>query len=218
MIITISHQKGGVGKSTIAFNLAVELSRKYKDVKVIDLDVQQTLTQANIIRKNSGLRELKIKRLLDEDEFIENLKKAKDDEIVIVDSGGFDSALNRIAIVAADILITPVTDKTFDLLGLQKFEEILRELSQIEKRDIKSYVLLNNINPKIKKFDELKDFIENSKHFKILNSVIRSRVAFSNSVAEGKSVKEFKEDSKAAKEIEGFIEELLNLWYIKYIS
>ena len=211
MIITISHQKGGVGKSTIAFNLAVELSRKYKDVKVIDLDVQQTLTQANIIRKNSGLRELKIKRLLDEDEFIENLKKAKDDEIVIVDSGGFDSALNRIAIVAADILITPVTDKTFDLLGLQKFEEILRELSQIEKRDIKSYVLLNNINPKIKKFDELKDFIENSKHFKILNSVIRSRVAFSNSVAEGKSVKEFKEDSKAAKEIEGFIEELLNL-------
>ncbi len=211
MIITISHQKGGVGKSTIAFNLAVELSRKYKDVKVIDLDVQQTLTQANIIRKNSGLRELRIKRLLDEDEFIENLKKAKDDEIVIVDSGGFDSALNRIAIVAADILITPVTDKTFDLLGLQKFEEILRELSQIEKRDIKSYVLLNNINPKIKKFDELKDFIENSKHFKILNSVIRSRVAFSNSVAEGKSVKEFKADSKAAKEIEGFIEELLNL-------
>ena len=53
MIIAISHQKGGVGKSTIAYNLSVELSKKYT-VNVVDLDVQQTITACNVIRSKFG--------------------------------------------------------------------------------------------------------------------------------------------------------------------
>jgi len=34
MIITFAHQKGGVGKSTLAFNTAVELSKEYKVVVI----------------------------------------------------------------------------------------------------------------------------------------------------------------------------------------
>ena len=53
MIIAISHQKGGVGKSTIAFNLAVWLSKSYK-IEVIDLDVQNTITHINKIREKNN--------------------------------------------------------------------------------------------------------------------------------------------------------------------
>ena len=42
-IIALVCTKGGVGKSTIAFNLAVELSKKAA-VSVIDLDYQKSLT------------------------------------------------------------------------------------------------------------------------------------------------------------------------------
>ena len=42
-IITIAHQKGGTGKSTISLNIAVELNNKY-NLKIIDLDYQKSLT------------------------------------------------------------------------------------------------------------------------------------------------------------------------------
>jgi chromosome partitioning protein len=210
MIITISHQKGGVGKSTIAFNLAIELSKKF-ETSLIDLDVQKTLTHANNIRFNNDLKALKILDFKNDDDLILFLEKKHDDEIIIIDSGGFDSSLNRVVIIGADIILTPVTDKVFDLLGLQKYEEILEELSLIEKRNIISYVFLNNINPRVKKFDELTKFITKSKNFEILNTILRTRVDFSNSSAEGKSVIEYKPKSKASIEINSFINELLEI-------
>ena len=48
--IVIAHQKGGVGKSTIATNLAVELAKKIQ-ISVIDLDTQKSTSYFNSLRK-----------------------------------------------------------------------------------------------------------------------------------------------------------------------
>ena len=74
MIITISHQKGGVGKSTITFNLAVQLMKKHNNVEIIDLDVQNTVTHLNTIRKNNNLNKTKIVYIKDEKEFKSYIK------------------------------------------------------------------------------------------------------------------------------------------------
>ena len=42
-VIAVIQQKGGVGKSTITANVAGELVRKGRTVKVLDLDPQQSL-------------------------------------------------------------------------------------------------------------------------------------------------------------------------------
>jgi len=80
MIIDISHQKGGVGKSTIAFNLALSLASYYK-VEVIDLDVQNTITHTNKIRKENKLKKLKILYMSTEKEFRKYIKDDNDKKI-----------------------------------------------------------------------------------------------------------------------------------------
>lgn len=207
MIITLSHQKGGVGKSTIAWNLAVQFSELFP-TNVIDLDTQQSLTVTNSIRKSQGLPPLNILHFKTADELAHYIASDTDDRLTIIDSGGFDSAFNRIAILGSDLLITPVSDKPFDLMGLQKYEEILKSLSEIQGELIQSHVIFNNLNPALKNYGDLMGFVCASEHFELMFSVLRQRVDIANSIGAGKSIKEFRQFSKADQEFDELIEEI----------
>jgi chromosome partitioning protein len=207
MILAISHQKGGVGKSTIAWNIAVHFS-KLLPTTIIDLDTQQSLTQTNQIRESVGLKPLKIMQISNAGELAQYIEKDSQERLTIIDSGGFDSAFNRVAIVGSDMLITPVSDKPFDLMGLQKYEEILKSLSAIQKETIKTNILFNNLNPAMKNFGDLIEFICSSEHFELMTSVLRQRVDISNSIGAGKSVKEYRIFSKADREFDDLFDEI----------
>jgi len=51
-------------------------------------------------------------------------------ELILIDSGGFDSDLNRIAIIGADLVITPVSNNLIEIYGLEAFKKILQELKE----------------------------------------------------------------------------------------
>ena len=206
-IITIAHQKGGVGKSTIALNLAVELSKKYK-LGVIDLDYQKSLTIFNEHRKENSLKPLDIYSFNNQNNFVNFLRKNQS-EIILIDIGGFDSDLNRTAILAADIIITPVSNSMIEIYGLENFKQILTDLKEIDP-DIKSFVLLNNIDPRASKaIIELQEYIQNnSNYFELLQTIIRRRSDFVKSFELGKSVIEINNKSKASKEIKNLIDNI----------
>lgn len=214
MILTLSHQKGGVGKSTVAWNLAVYFS-KIIDTRIIDLDTQRSLTVTNALRNEQGLRPIKMLHFNTAEELAEYAQNDSEDVLTIIDSGGFDSAYNRVAIIASDLLVTPVSDKPFDLMGLQKYEEILKSLSDIQGETIKTHVLFNNINPAMKRFGDLVEFICLSDHFELLTSVLRQRVDIAHSVGEGKSIKEYRIFSKADQEMDELFEEIKSILNIK---
>lgn len=215
MIISINHQKGGVGKSTIAFNLAVELAKDYK-VEIVDLDVQRTITATQKIRSNNeNLKPLKINCLNNESEFESFFKNKDKDTLYIFDTGGFDSSLNRNAIYFSDLVITPVSDKFNEVSGLMKFKEILEELEEVTKSDMKVHVLLNNINPQIKKFDSIKAFLNSNKEFVLLDSILKTRVDYDKASWLGKSVFEYNRDSKASEEFEALINEIKTILNLK---
>ncbi len=207
MILTVSHQKGGVGKSTIAWNLAVYFS-KLLPTKIIDLDTQQSLTQTNQIRKSLDLEPLNIVSFSSADDLAAYIEKDNAKSLTIIDSGGFDSSFNRIAISGSDLLLTPVSDKPFDLMGLQKYEEILKSLSEIQGELIKTNVIFNDINPSMKNFGDLQAFIHQSKHFELMTSILRQRVDIASSIGVGKSIKEFRVFSKADREFDALFEEI----------
>lgn len=214
MIVTLSHQKGGVGKSTVAWNLAVYFSG-IMETRIVDLDTQRSLTVTNALRHEQGLSPIPMIYFNTAEELAEYAAADSDNVLTIIDSGGFDSAFNRVAIIASDLLITPVSDKPFDLMGLQKYEEILKSLSVIQGETIKTHVLFNNINPAMKRFGDLVDFICTSEHFELMVSILRQRVDIAHSVGEGKSIKEYRIFSKADQEMDELFSEVKSILNIK---
>lgn len=214
-IITLAHQKGGTGKSTLSWNIAIDFSFNYKkygydNFIFVDLDNQESITMTNRLRMQFGQEPLDIVRFTDHErsgleEFINSIS---DETLVLIDSGGYDADLNRLAIIASDYVITPVSSDYMEIFGLQKFKTILEELSAIKGETVKVNVLLNKIDPKLKDFSDIVDFINGIENFELMKTVIRFRSDYKHSIGYGFSVKELDKKSKATDEIKELIKEI----------
>lgn len=205
-VIVVAHQKGGVGKSTIASNIAVELSKFYK-VRVVDLDLQKSLTYFNNLRKSANLTPcdiINVSSLNDLKELINN-----NTGLLIIDAGGYDSDINRVAISGADILITPVSDSGIELVGLLAFRQILRDIRKV-RPDLQAHVLLNKIHTRANaSLNEIFNFVKDNNEFTKFNAILRDRADYKKSFDAGKSVIEY--DNKAVQEMNELINEIKNI-------
>lgn len=207
-IITIAHQKGGVGKSTIASNLAVELSRLYQ-TSVLDLDVQRSLSAFTASR---GDRDPKV-NLLTCPTSTNELMTLMDNHkvgVLLIDTGGFDIDIQRIAMFGADLIITPVGDSPMELHGLSVFAKTISKLREA-RADLKATILLNRVHPFAgKSLDDLmKDILSSAGgEFDAMGAVLRDRKAFKEAYYQGMSVNELDKSSEAAKEIMMLIEDI----------
>lgn len=208
-IITISHQKGGVGKSTLLWNLIINYSKERK-IYVIDLDVQKTITYSLLVRKNNNLDTKNI-ILLDpknKDEMLNLMKGLKGEDKLFIDSGGYDSDMNRLAISASTILLTPVSTKFYEVLGLKEYERILAEISNDIGRVLVTNVILNKIHHNTKALEDIVNHVSKSKYFNLMETIIRDRADYANSPSEGMNVCEFNEKGAAALDIKELTSEL----------
>ena len=135
-VIVVGNEKGGSGKSTTAFHLAIYLL--YQGFRVASIDVdsrQQTFTNYVKNRRNwAAARDLKLPHtthfhlpLTKSDSIKENHKLEFDlfrqavvevegvADFLVVDTPGFDTHLTRLAHSLADTLITPLNDSLIDL-------------------------------------------------------------------------------------------------------
>ena len=210
MILLYSHQKGGVGKSTLAINHAY-----FKGCSIIDLDSQNSSMLFNQLRKMNDMKSIECFTADTVDEFKELVKdyKSNKENMIIIDSGGYDSEINRLALISADIIITPVGASQIELFGLQKFRNILNDASDATGTNVKTHVLINNVDSRSKKkISELREYIEkNEKYFNLLESVIHTRVDFKNAYGDGLTVKELDKESKATQEIKSLTKEIDNI-------
>jgi len=207
--IILGHQKGGVGKSTLAFNIAYYLSNIVnKKTLLVDLDVQQTASNLNFLRKVNGFPELPV-ALVKDAETLYNIVNAEEYDYCVIDAGGFDADINRAAIALSNVIITPATTKITEVFGLGKFVEILDEIAKTSGLDIQAKVVLNNLHPSTKDIKIIQDLCEDSTRIALAKSIIRARAVFPGTLAAGLSVFERGDDNKAAEEIEDMVKELI---------
>lgn len=207
MIVLYSHQKGGVGKSTLAINHAYN-----KGCPILDLDSQNSSMLFNQLRRMNDKKIIECFSVDTTEELnnVINIYKSNKDNLLIIDSGGYDSELNRLALIQADLIITPVGTSQIELFGLQKYRKILTDAGKALGNNVKTNVLINNVDSRSKKkIAELQDYIENNKkYFNLLDSVIHSRVDFKNAYGDGLTVKELDKESKASKEVKSLTKEI----------
>ncbi|EPR5147742.1 ParA family protein [Vibrio alginolyticus] len=205
MIIAIAHNKGGVGKTTVTLNLAAIL----KPDVIVDQDTHQSLV---IINKLRGDGQLPIHTCDSRASLIELLKQSDDGKTVLIDCGGFDSDVNRLAVAAADLVIVPANDDTTELIGLRRFDEVLAEISKEMDSHITAHVLFNRVHPNRRKFNDVEDFLKNASHMSRLDTIIPTRKQYPLAVANGLGVVEHKATkySDAAREMKRLAEEIQN--------
>lgn len=209
MIIAVTNLKGGVGKTTIATNLAVAYASQGKDVCIIDTDLGQQSSMEwsgnrSEDRKRISVFGISIKQLNKE---AENLRKRFD--IVIIDGTPQLSELADRTILASDILLIPLTPSIYDFRGfenfLQRFEQV-KGLKEASNGKVKAFVVLNRIvaNTKVSK-----DIGEAIKEYEVhlMETRLMNRIAYVDTATEGIGVVEYK-DWKAKAEVLSLAKEL----------
>lgn len=137
-IITVANEKGGVGKSTVSFHLAIALADAGHKVLAIDLDRrQQSLTRALTNREGTarrlGLRLPQPRHLLLRQQSgsllcQEIARLGWDCDYVVLDAAGNDSGIARRAVAIANLLVSPVNSSFVDLDLLGRFHPVTNKL------------------------------------------------------------------------------------------
>lgn len=195
-IITIAHQKGGVGKSTLAINLA----HAFKDnvpTAVIDLDPQGSIIQS--ASKVKGIEILPWKK---------NTLEKLGDYFVFIDTPPYLSDKLADIFKISDLIIIPTKAGIYDVLACRRTVSLVKKAQKINK-GLKAGIVLNQVNKTTTLTDEAKEALQNLE-VPILKAQISERMNFIRSVALPDGIYSTK-DNKAINELNELTKETLFL-------
>lgn len=214
-IVTVGSTKGGVGKSTTAINLAVELTQRNAKVLLLDADEQATidgfLTHRTVSQKELGLS--------DESDFEYVIQRSNIPKFlrqviarydwIIIDTSGKQSEEFVIAGAFSDIILSPTTacladsSELLKLAGLLKQINTMREVKGVD--DVPCYAFMNKVDSRsfntvyIPERKELEALLteEDYSCIKLMKSYLTAYGAYQKMYRSGLAVVETKDKAKA---------------------
>jgi chromosome partitioning protein len=208
MIYLIANTKGGVGKTTIAVNLAAWLSRSSKTL-LMDTDKQESAKSWWIWRNELKLpNNPRITTLQDDLVYEEGMKLANEYENIVIDAGGRDSNSLRFALLLADRVIAPISTSSFDTGAWDDFHSAYK-MARTANHTLDLRVVMSRIHPgrSHTRTNDLEKFMADI-NVPVMNSIIPEMVAFVDANELGMGVFERNEDDKAAFSMKKFFREV----------
>jgi len=208
MIVTIGNTKGGVGKTTLAVNIAIARTAQGRDVLLIDGDEQKTASTFTELRSSelgkAGYTAVSLTGAAIRTQ-VRQLAPKYDD--IVIDVGGRDTGSLRAALTVTDTLLIPVQPRTFDIWAVDQIAELVKEAREIN--DLRALIFLNAADAQGRDNREAAEAIREVSGLEMLDITIGRRKAFPNAAAAGKSVIEQRPpDRKAVEELEAVIQAL----------
>jgi chromosome partitioning protein len=203
MITVIANLKGGSGKSTVAFNLAVWLEKSGRRVVGYDLDPQCTFSDLGGLRREIGIRpDLNIHSV--RAVLSEQLMSHRDCE-VLVDVGAANMAAMKEAMTSADRILIPVPPSQADVWATQRFLHILGpDLEAVKmngRQRTLAFVNRADTNKSIRETHETEAALRMLPGIdEVMPQRLKMRTSFRRSLSEGLAVFEMWPQSKAANE------------------
>lgn len=195
MLTLYANLKGGTGKSTVVFNMAMWRLAQGKKVTVCDLDPQQTVSDVAAIRIEDEIDPiLNVVQELPE-------KGARGDWLI--DVGTSDMEAVRAAIRICGQIIIPVTPSQADLWATQRFLEIVKqEIGKGKMPKIKAFINRADTHPMARENTETLEALESLGMIEAMPAMMMQRLAFRRSFSEGLAVFEMEPNGKAAAELD----------------
>lgn len=166
-IILITHQKGGVGKSTLTFNLAQNFSSNSK-VAVLDFDLQGSLSQLKEI-----VTDFDVIPFVEEINSISNLNY----DFIFIDTPPYLSNHLSKLIQIADLILVPTKAGILDILAIKSTLKLIEH----EHKSSSTLIVFNMIKPNTTLTQDILNSLEEY-NVPIAKTHISDLVAFTRSV------------------------------------
>ena len=203
MIISFVNQKGGVGKTTSAINIAASLKRRNHKLVFIDADPQGSASHWQAVENNNAFEILHHPEPISKSE-IEEL--AQNYDYLVIDAPPAISDITKSILAVTDLSIIPLSPSSLDIWSCKGTLEMIDE-ALVENPDLDVKLLINRKIPGTRVGREARDSLSIF-DMDLLDTELCQRVAYIDAMTSGVSVMQYAPSSKAAAEIENLCDEI----------
>ena len=197
MILTVGNTKGGVGKSTIALQLALGLALDGARVWLVDGDRQKTAIGAITARADTG-RPMIAASAYDDGPTLraQVMQQRGAYDHIVIDAGGRDSSALRGALIVSDAVLIPFAPRSFDVWALKDMSDLVIESRSIV--DLQALAFVNKADAQGSENREATEALADYPALSLLDVRVTNRKVFADASGAGLHVEEMKRRNTTA--------------------
>lgn len=195
-VIAIAHQKGGVGKTTLALNLAATLKQKLR-IGILDQDPQQSA--ASLMHFQQGLTIIPYRDLNRLKEYGSEL------DLLIIDTPPYLTANLPDLFKMADFVLIPTKASFLDARAITPTVEMVKTAMKA-KKNLRAGIVITMAKPRDAVARDVVRLLQEN-DLPVLHTQVFDRVAYKRSVLQGG----VESDEKATAEMNGVMSEILEI-------